>query len=548
MKRISTLLMLMILLTSLQSYEQGFSPQVKSRLQVIIDSFQNNPENPFVGGMSVAIKVDQLAQWQGATGYSARNVDDQNNLLPGGTPFTVHTLSRIYSITKTFTAPLVLQLANEGAFKLDDPLDKFIPIQAINPGLDGKVTIQQLLAHESGYSDYVDEFNLQIAVAAQPTHVWTPYEMLSFVHQVSQPGAERRYASTNYIALGAIVEAATGKLVQDLYRERFFKPLHLNSMYLDIREQKNDRRVLAAPHDNISAFNPVFQQTGQPLFPDAYTNISQFPLTAIASLAFTGGGIISDAKDVAEWSSALFSGRAAGKHIINTMLKSISETPDDDGDRLGYGLILSNKISGTYDFYGHDGNAPGYRSIMFYQPGKKLTIVILTNYHGANLYTIAKKLYETIPDFSCGNERDEKVTVCFWGKNLCLPRPIASWLIHYGGYVGGCAETRPPGSNSNEQPYTKLNEATKITDKLQAFPNPFTNIISFSFRSPGNGNATLKLYDMNGRLIATIFSGAVQKGSLQKLNFDGSKLPAGIYLGRLQTAAGVSEQKLIKIR
>ena len=59
------------------------------------------------------------------------------------------------------------------------------------------------------------------------------------------------------------------------------------------------------------------------------------------------------------------------------MLQSISPNPDEDGDRLGYGVILSKKISGVYDFYGHDGNAPGYRSVMFYQPDKKVTLVIL---------------------------------------------------------------------------------------------------------------------------------------------------------------------------
>ncbi len=149
------LLMLMILLTSLLSYEQGFSPQVQKRFQNVIDSFQNNPANPFIGGISVAIKVNDLALWQGATGYAARKVDDQNNLVPGGTPFTINTLSRIYSITKTFTAPLVLELAKEGVFRLEDPVSKYIPLNLINPGLDGSVTIKQLLAHESGYSNGV---------------------------------------------------------------------------------------------------------------------------------------------------------------------------------------------------------------------------------------------------------------------------------------------------------------------------------------------------------------------------------------------------------
>ena len=135
----------------------------------------------------------------------------------------------------------MLELAKEGVFRLDDPISKFIPLDLINPGLNNGVTIKQLLAHESGYSDYMDELNLQIAVAAQPTHVWTPFEMLTFVHQANAPGAVRKYSSTNYIALGAIIEVATGKRVEEFFRNRFFNPLGLKSMYLAIRENKESR-------------------------------------------------------------------------------------------------------------------------------------------------------------------------------------------------------------------------------------------------------------------------------------------------------------------
>ncbi|MEO8764270.1 MAG: serine hydrolase [Ginsengibacter sp.] len=549
-KTIYSISLLFIFLPGLVQYTsgQGFSPQVQKRLQTVIDSFQNNTANPFIGGMSVAIKVDGLALWQGATGYAARNVDAQNNLLPGGTPFTIHTLSRIYSVTKTFTAPLVLELAKQGVFNLDDSVGMYLPINAINPGLNSRVTIGQLLAHVSGYSDYTDEFNLQVAVAAQPTHVWTPFEMLTFVHQVSEPGAVLHYSSTNYIILGAIIEAITGKHIEDFYRKRFFDPLGLHSMYLAIREEKGARSELASPHDNISAFNPVFEQTGQPVFPDTFTNISQFPYTAIASLAFTGGGIVSDAKDLADWSSALFSGRATGKPIINTMLKSISTAPDEDGDRLGYGLIRSTKISSTDIFIGHDGNAPGYRSVMFYQPDKKLTLVILTNYHGADIYAIAKALYASVPDFTCAGKKDDNVTICFRGRNLCLSRPLASWFIFYGASLGKCSICSTPLTNSDIELNSKVQISAAAQTTLVAFPNPFMHTVSFSFKVTKPGLVSLELYDMNGKFVATIFNGYIQKSALQKVNFDGSKLPAGIYIGRLKTTSGFTEQKLIHAR
>ncbi len=89
------LILILPVLTGYSAICQGFSPSTNARLQFVIDSFQNNPSNPYVGGLSVAINVDGLASWNEATGYAARHVDGQNNLLPGGTSFTTSTLSRM---------------------------------------------------------------------------------------------------------------------------------------------------------------------------------------------------------------------------------------------------------------------------------------------------------------------------------------------------------------------------------------------------------------------------------------------------------------------
>ena len=419
---------------------QGFSPATVARLQHVIDSFQNDAANPYVGGMTAAINVDGLAQWQGATGFAARNVDAQNNLLPGGQPFTTATLSRMYSVTKTFTAALVLELAKQHVFNLEDRVGSFLPLNLINPTLNSNVTLRQLLAHESGYSEYTDEMQLQIAVAFQPTHSWTPPEILSFVHQISAPGTVRRYSSTNYIVLGAIIEIVTHRPVEQQFRNRFFGPLHLQSMYLGEREPLPPGSTLASPHDNISAFNPIFQLTGQPTFPDAYTNVSAFPFTSIVTLAFTGGGNVTNVSDMAKWGNHLYGGRATSESVLNTMINSISSTPDEDGDDLGYGIIRSTKISSTEVFIGHDGNGPGYRSVMFYQPDKKLTLAILTNYHGAKIYDVAKALYAALPEFTCGNahKKDGKILLCFNDNTICVDRQAAESFTSRGAYLGEC--------------------------------------------------------------------------------------------------------------
>ncbi len=522
---------------------QGFSAETQKKLQHAIKNFQNDPTHPFVGGISAAIKVDGLAFWQGTTGYAARNIDAQNNLLPGGTVFTTETLSRIYSVTKTFTAALVLELAKEGTFGLDNPVSMYLPLNLINPSLNSSVTIRQLLAHESGYSDYTDEINLQIAVAFQPTHVWTPFEVLTFVHQINEPGAVRSYSSTNYIILGAIIEIATGKSVQQLYRERFFTPLGLTSMYLDVRETQRPGTLLASPHDNISAFNPIFQFTGQPTFPDAYTNISALPFTAIGSLEFTGGGIISNAADLAEWGNALFGGRATSKTTLDTMLNSISSTPDEFGNRLGYGIKNTPFISGSFDFIGHNGSAPGYRSVMFYNIERKMTIVVLTNFAGLSPYDIAKAIYEALPEFVCGNKnkKEDKILLCFNGNTLCIDRSAAAGFISRGAYLGEC-------ELSSLSRATNTKNIQPENNNLTAYPNPFSDKVSLSFKAEESGPISLDIYDISGKLISNAYRGSMQKGVIKQVDFKTTNLPEGIYIFSLKTQSGIIQKKLVLTR
>lgn len=545
-RRFGLLLFLQLLFASF-AFAQGFSPSVQNRLQYIIDSFQNNSATPFVGGMAVAINVDGLALWQGSTGYAARNIDAQNNLLPGGTPFTKDMLSRVYSVTKTFTAALVLELAKEGSLNLDAPVSIYIPLHLINPGLNSSVTIRQLLAHESGYSDYTDEYMLQVSVAFQPGRVWNAFETISFCHQINTPGAERRYSSTNYIMLGAIVEAATGKPIEQHYRERFFNKLGLASMYLGGRELQNNHGELASPHDNISMFNPVFQMTGQPTFPDAYTNITRFPLDAVVSLAFTGGGIVSNAADLANWGNALFGGRATSTSTIQIMLGSISSTPDEDGDYLGYGIWTNKRISATDYFVGHNGSAIGYRSLMMYQPDRKMTIALVTNYSGCDPYIIEKLLYEALPDFLCGNEnrKEWKILLCYKGKDICVAREGAAAHIKKGAFLGSCGI-----QVSAARPEVSVNGRNQASEEVSftAYPNPFSNQVAIQFKATKSGVASLNLYDLNGKLVKHLFTGNMQEGMMKQIMLPSNGLTAGTYICRLQIGEAVINRRLIVIK
>jgi hypothetical protein len=311
-------------------------------------------------------------------------------------------------------------------------------------------------------------------------------------------------------------------------------------MYVGVREPQAAGTILAAPHDNLSPFNPIFQFTGQPVFPDTYTNVSQFPFTGIVSLAFAGGAIVSNAADVAEWGNALFTGKATSKETLDAMINSIPSTADEDGDHLGYGIWRSTRMSSTEKFIGHDGSAPGYRSVMFYQPEKKLTLVVLTNYHGADIYALAKALYAAVPEFLCGNQnkKEDKIRLCFNDNTLCIDRTAAAGFIKKGAFLGDC------GSQLSGSFKQQTTEEQTITG-LSVFPNPFINKASFIFKVPESGQITLRVYDMNGKLVSTLFNGMAEKGMTEKVDWNADKLPAGIYVSRLQTASENIQKKIV---
>ena len=229
------------------------------------------------------------------------------------------------------------------------------------------------------------------------------------------------------------------------------------------------------------------------------------------------------------------------------MINSISSTPDEDGDFLGYGIFTNTNISATDLFIGHNGTAPGYRSVMFYQPERKLTLVVLTNYQGAKPYDVAKALYEALPDFLCGNEnkKEDKIEVCFKGKNMCIARPAAPGFIKKGAYLGACDQVL---SKLESKPTIDVQSKLEKQNTITVSPNPFTNQVTLSFKVAQSGPVNLRVYDLNGKLVADIFNSVAQKGIIQKVNFDGGKWPAGIYISRLQTASGVTEQKIVRSR
>jgi len=185
------------------------------------------------------MKGDGSFSWSGAAGIANQN---------GQVPMTKDTPVYISSITKLYTAAVIMRLYEKGALFLDDPMSKYLPkklIQGIHvyKGKDysNEITIKELLSHTSGIADYYTEKpkggkSLFEIFLEEPERSWTVDETIARVKNDLvpnfPPGTDTSYSDTNFQLLGKIIEVITGKPLHFVYNDFIFRPLGLKNTWL----------------------------------------------------------------------------------------------------------------------------------------------------------------------------------------------------------------------------------------------------------------------------------------------------------------------------
>jgi D-alanyl-D-alanine carboxypeptidase len=251
-------------------------------------------------------KGDGSLNWCGAAGIA--NQEGQV-LMTKSTPFF------IASTTKLFTATAIMILYEKGLIALNDPIAKFLPEQMIHgiqifEGHDysHEITVEQLLAHTSGIPDYYEEKandgkTLFEIFRADQKSEWTVDEQISRARDemkpTFKPGAKAFYSDTNYLLLGKIIEARTGKPLQQVFEEFFFRPLGLQHTWL-VGLSKPIGSPIAAPAD-------VFSKD---------ININQM---RESTFYWADGGIVSTPEDLILFLKALQQGRLVRRDTLEKM-------------------------------------------------------------------------------------------------------------------------------------------------------------------------------------------------------------------------------------
>ena len=137
------------------------------------------------------------------------------------------TLFSLAGVTKMMTSGLVLRLWEEGRLDLEEPIARYVPYL---PEAD-RITLRMLLRHTSGLQDYLNDRDIQRKLA-EPDHAWTRDEVLHAVQRVNfAPGSRYQYSNTNFVALGAAIERASGKSVEAAFWQFVAEPVALTRSF-----------------------------------------------------------------------------------------------------------------------------------------------------------------------------------------------------------------------------------------------------------------------------------------------------------------------------
>ncbi len=281
---------------------------------------------------SVSIYKNGKEIYQNTCGYSNLNDKIRSNQ---------NTLFRIGSVTKTFTAAVILKLIEEGKLSMGTKISKFYPhLEKSN-----NISIAHMLKHRSGIFNYTNVGNIT-SWSRKPIAKKDLIQRINGLGLESKPNEKGSYSNSNYVLLGFIAEEIEGKTLDEIFKERIFKPFGLTNTY----------------YGNISDNTRMAR---------SYIKNRGWGISKLTNLTVLvgSGAITSTPTDVNKFYSALFQGKFISTASLATMMKI--------KDGFGAGIVKTPFIKKTG--YGHTGKIDGFASTALYLPEDKLSVVYLSN-------------------------------------------------------------------------------------------------------------------------------------------------------------------------
>jgi peptidoglycan/LPS O-acetylase OafA/YrhL/CubicO group peptidase (beta-lactamase class C family) len=353
---------------------QAFDPVLAAALQRILDQTVADGTIP---GAVLSVSIAGQAPLNVASGIAARKT---------GQPMQPTTQVRIASISKVFTAVVILQLVEEGKISLDTPVATWFP--DLLPNGD-KITVHNLLSHTSGLYDYLEDRNFVNRAYKQIDRSWAPRELVEYANQfpaMFRPGTKGAwdYSSTNYVLLGMIAEQVTGTTLGQVMQQRIFEPLELTQTFFTPEQ--------AVQGEQARGYSNAIDQTNAPM-----------------SIVFATANIVSTADNVRRFAEDLFEGRLLKPETQALMQTFIGGKGQYNMPKLEYGLgVMRNQLpvgpgpdgkprpAEITTVMGHIGGFGGFRAAVWFAPEGSIVITMGVNQAATDPNKLATRIFDAI--------------------------------------------------------------------------------------------------------------------------------------------------------
>lgn len=256
------------------------------------------------------------------------------------------------STGKVFYSVVVMQLVEEGRLTLDEPVKRYLGGNTWFKRLPNadKLTLRNLMRHESGIPRYVFKEAFQKDVVADVNRVWKPEELLAYVlddKPLFNVGAQFAYSDTNYIIVAMAVEAVTGNNLYDEVQTRVLDRAGLQNV---VRQTGRSYEKLAQGYNGEDPFFPgkALNSAGQSRYNWQFE--------------WAGGGLVITTRDLAVLAKKIYEGEMFDKALLKEYFDGREAT--GMGGNWGLGVHIRNSPNGR--IMGHSGFMPGYITNMMY--------------------------------------------------------------------------------------------------------------------------------------------------------------------------------------
>lgn len=351
MKKLFSLILVLICINAIS--QQTTEQKIDEYLSILI-------QNEKLSGVVLVMQKEKPI-YKKAFGYANREWNIEN---------TVDTKFCLASVTKQFTAMVIMQLVMDGKIKLDGKISDYLPYYRKDNG--DKINIHQLLIHTSGIPNYTDLDSFMIK------DVRLNYNTKDFVkrycsHDLEfEPGAKQQYNNSAYYILGAIIEEITGKTYAQVVQENIFDPLNMNNSGYFYNEPVMSKRA-----------------SGYTIGTDDIENAALIDF----DMGFSAGALYSTVEDLYLWDRALYSQKLVHKPWLDSLFKNHK-------NNFGYGWIID-------DWFGkkcihHSGGVNGFSTHIARMVNDDICLITLMNYD----FGAAARINKTLAAILLGEKYD----------------------------------------------------------------------------------------------------------------------------------------------